>query len=110
MKRPPKSFQLGGHTFEIRLVSQDEMDRKVAESFPNDEEGHSAYGLFRPDELIIFLLKPTRHLKLSVVMQAFWHEYAHAHLWVHGDPRWTDEDYVDRMGHLLHQAHQTFTF
>lgn len=110
MRHLPKSFTLGGHTFTVKLISTAEMAKRIKEYYGEYDEDDSAYGLFIPDEETIYLLKPSRKLKLSVIFGAFWHEYAHAQLWVMGDDRWMDEEYVQNMGRLLHQAHNTFTF
>lgn len=111
MKRIPAAFQLGGHRFSVKQVSAREMKRLEAQHFPGDPpEPEMLYGMFVPDMLLIYLRKPGKGLTRSVVMQAFWHEYAHAHLWVMGDSRWENEAYVERTGHLLHQATSTFEF
>lgn len=100
MKRVPTSFQLGGHTFIVKLVSEDEL---------NERAGAPAYGLFVPDELTIYLQKPTRRLKRSLVLQTFWHEFFHAMFWV-ANHQWTNEKLVDQCGHLLHQMLSTVKF
>lgn len=100
MKRIPKSFQLGGHTFTVKLVSDEEMHLLA---------GKPAYGLFVPDELTIYLVRPSRKLKKSVVLQTFWHEFFHAMFWV-ANHRWSDEKLVDQCGHLTHQMLTTATF
>lgn len=102
MKRIPKSFQMGSHTFTVRMVDEDEMDRLV--------KPHSAYAVFFPDELAIYVRKPARKLKASVVKQSFWHEVGHALLWVQNHKDWTNEKVVDALGHHLKQIHDTAKF
>lgn len=101
MKRIPKSFQLGGHTFTVKMVEEEEMLRRTG-----DQE---AYGLFVPDELSVYLLKPSRKLKRSLVLQTFWHEFYHAMFWV-ANHDWTNEALVDQCGHLTHQMLTTAKF
>lgn len=100
MKRIPASFQLGGHTFIVKTVSEEEMFAR---------SGKPAYGLFVPDELAIYVLPASRKLKKSVILQTFWHEFFHAALWI-ANHRWTDEKLVDQCGHLLHQFFATAKF
>ncbi len=72
--------------------------------------GQEAYGYFHPDTLSIYILAPTRKLKSSVVMQSFWHEFAHACLWVAHHKAYTDEKLVDSLGHQMKQFHDTVEF
>lgn len=100
MKRIPSSYQMGGHTFTVQYVEDEEEMLAIT-------GGHPAYGVFIPDRLSIFLLPPSRKLKKSVVIQTFWHEWAHCLLWVMGHRDWTNEKVVDPMGHLLKQFNDT---
>lgn len=101
MKRLPKNFQLGSHTFNVKRLAPKEMLRKC--------EGEEAYGLFVPDELMIYVIKsPT--IKASVIMQTFWHEFAHAALWVMNHDDYANETVVDALGHAIHQATSSFQF
>ncbi len=98
MKRIPKSFQLGGYTVTVRQV-----DARLLEQLA----GEPCYGLFLPDELSIYLSKPTRALKASVVLQTFFHEMFHAFCWAANhmqDNEEAEERLVDQFGHFLHQA------
>lgn len=97
MKRIPKSFGLAGQRFDVKFVDDEEMERRA---------GAPAYGLFVPDELTIYLVRPRRALKRSVILQTFYHELFHAIFWV-ANHKWTDEKLVDQCGHLLHQAVMT---
>lgn len=109
MRRIPKQFTIGGHTFNVTFITDKEMKAKCkAAGYP--EGKRDAYGLFLPDRLQIYIQKPCRTLKRSVVFQSFWHEFAHAMLWVMSDKKGDDEDYVDQLGHHFHQAHQSFKF
>lgn len=69
--------------------------------------GITCYGIFFPDQLTIYLQKPSRQLKKSVVLQTFWHEFSHAMLWVMNHKDWSREPVIDQMGHMLHQFHST---
>jgi hypothetical protein len=100
MKRIPKAFRIGAHKFTVKMVDEDEMDRVT--------EDEACYGMFDSDTLTIYLLKPTRKLKRSVVLQTFWHEFSHALLWVMSHKDFSNETVVDAMGHHLKQAHDTF--
>jgi hypothetical protein len=102
MRRIPSSFQLGSHTFTVKKISLEEMVKLTG--------GQEAYGYFHPDTLSIYVLAPTRRLKRSVAMQAFWHEVAHAILWVANHKSYTDEKFVDSIGHQLKQFHDTAEF
>jgi len=102
MKRIPKSFQLGGHTFQVKLVEDEEEMMEIT--------GVPAYGVFIPDRLTIYLLPVSKTLKKSVVIQTFWHEWSHALLWTLGHKDWTNEKVVDQMGHLVKQFNDTATF
>lgn len=99
MKRVPKSFQLAGYTIEVRLV--DAATLEAAASAPD------CYGCFKPDELCVYLAKPTRKLKSSVVLQTFFHELFHAIFWVANHVQDDDDEeerLVDQFGHLMHQV------
>lgn len=109
MKKIPKSFKLGGHTFKVTMVTDEEMQAKCRAA-GYDKGETDAYGLFMPDRLQIFIQKPDRKLRYSVCLQTFWHEFGHALLWVMDDKRQTDEKYVDQLGHYFHQATQSFTY
>src|SRR5688500_12575806 len=98
MKRIPKAFKLAGHRFTVKTIDEDTMLRLTG--------GKSAYGLFVPDDLAIYLLPPSRKLKGSIVLQTFYHELFHAVFWV-ANHKWTDEKLVDQCGHLIHQVMTT---
>lgn len=100
MRRIPKTFQMGSHRWTVRLVTQKQMDRV--------SQDQSCYGLTTPDELTIYLVKPHRGLRASIVRETFWHEYAHALVWtVYGGSHWTDEKRITPLGHALKQFHDS---
>lgn len=100
MRRVPKSFQLGNHTIAVQQVTVDEMAR-----ITKDDD---CYGYFEPDSLTIYVLRPTRKLKSSVVLQTFWHEVSHAILWAISHKDYGNEKVVDAMGNALAQITTTF--
>jgi hypothetical protein len=101
MKRIPKSFRMGSHKFDVVRMPSDEL---------NALAGRDVYALFYPDRLTVYVQKPTRSIKASVLLQSFWHEVAHAMLWVISHKDWTNEKVVDLLGHALKQLHDTAEF
>lgn len=100
MRRIPKAFMCGSHLWTVKMVSEEEMDKLP------DAEG--CYGITYPDDLTIYLRKPDKNLKASIVRETFWHEYAHALLWtVLGGKAWKDEKVVTPIGHALKQFHDS---
>jgi len=97
MKKIPTSFQLGAYEIKVVMLSADEMERKCGDM----------YGQFDPGNLTIYLMRPDKTTKLAVIKQTFWHEYAHAMLWVADPKRYTNEKLVENLGHLLAQLHNT---
>jgi hypothetical protein len=97
MKRIPSSFQLGAYTINIVMLSSDEIVKKCGD----------LYGQFDPGNLTIYLMRPDKTTKRAVIYQTFWHEYAHAMLWVADPKRYTNEKLVENLGHLLAQLHNT---
>jgi hypothetical protein len=98
VKRIPKAFTIGSHRFTVEYRSAKQMTEIV---------GFEAYGVFLPDRLKIYLERPSRKLKRSVIVQTFWHEFAHALLWTLGHKDTMNEKVVDAMGHALKQFHDT---
>lgn len=98
MKRIPKAFTIGSHRFTVEYKTP----RQLAEF-----AGAEAYGVFVPDRLALYLEKPSRRLKRSVVVQTFWHEFSHALLWVLSHKDYNNEKVVDALGHALKQFHDT---
>lgn len=93
----------------MTMVTAEEMEARC-KSAGFGKGDRDAYGLFMPDRLAIYLQKPDRALKPSIVKQTFWHEFAHALLWVLNDKRQADEKHIDQLGHYLHQAVTSFKF
>jgi hypothetical protein len=102
MKRVPKSFDIGSYTFKVVRASEKTIEQM--------NEGESAYALFVPDKLMIFVRKKTARIAQDVLLQSFWHEYAHAALWVLRHTDWDNELVVDPLGHHLHQFHRSAKF
>lgn len=91
----PAQFQLAGHTIKVRIVPPSKW-----------RHGKNAVGMFLPDLYRIDILSSTRGTNRQ---QVFCHELMHALLTVAGhDGLSSDEDLVDRLGHLLQQALTTF--
>lgn len=102
MKRIPTSFQLAGYTITVKLVTEAGMAAAAKDT--------DCYGLFDPDGMVIYLIKPSRKLKTAVVLQTFWHEAFHALLWVAAHPLWKNEAHVNQCGNLMHQLISTAKF
>lgn len=90
--RIPKSFQILGHTIQVRMVPDlDEECDNLGRWYPTRNEIH----LQSPD---------ASHCKQSV-HQALWHEIVHASLDLMGyDKLSNDEKLVDRLGQCLAQV------
>lgn len=65
------------------------------------------YGQFDPGNLTIYLMLPDKTTKREVIFATFWHEYAHAMLWVADPKRYTNEKLVEACGQLLAQLMTT---
>ena len=101
----PKQFQLAGHTVKVRIVSPAQWKRNSAK-YKDVAEYKDAIGIFLPDKYEIHILSTTSGTHRQ---QTFAHELVHAMLMVGGHEDISqNEDFVDRMGHLLHQALTTF--
>lgn len=97
MKKIPSSFELGSFTIRVVRLSNKEMLKKCGD----------VYGFFDSDLLTIYLCKPSKQVKAQIIYQTFWHEYAHALLWVSDANYNYSEDYIDKVGHLLAQTQLT---
>jgi hypothetical protein len=97
----PSAFTMGTHRWTVKQVSQEKMDELT-----DDVE---CYGVCMPDELAIYLVQPSRAMKRSIVVETFWHEYAHALLWSSAG-KWKDEKLVDAMSKALKQSHETWEY
>jgi len=67
----------------------------------------SVYGQFDPGNLTIYLMKPDKTTKQAVIFATFWHEYAHAMLWVADPKRYANEKLAEGLGQLLAQLMTT---
>lgn len=90
----PKSFQLMGHTYKVKLV------KKV--------DSEDSCGEVNNDTKIIKLKKSNKAYSQEMVEETFWHELIHAILdeAEYGELS-KDEKLVERLGRLLHQALKT---
>ena len=87
----PRQFKLAGHTIEVRIIPPRRW-----------KHGKSCVGIWLPDVYRIELLSSSRG---SARQQVFTHELIHALLDVSGhDDLSRDEQFVDRLGHLLQQV------
>lgn len=92
----PKSFQLAGHTIEVRSVPSKKW-----------KHGKDCVGIWLPEH---YRIEIRSHLRGSNRQQVFTHELIHAMLDIAGhDDLSRDEQLVDRLGHLLQQAMVTFS-
>jgi hypothetical protein len=86
----PKSFQLAGHTIEVRIVTPKKW-----------RHGKDCVGIWLPDQYRIEIVSSVRG---SNRQQTWCHEAIHALLDIAGhDDLSRDEQLVDRLGHLLQQ-------
>lgn len=92
----PKKFQLAGHTIEVRAVPP----RKW-------KHGKGCVGIWQPDKNLIEIIST---VKGSARQQVWAHEAIHAMLDIAGygplpktEDLSRDEQFVDRLGHLLQQ-------
>lgn len=93
----PKSFQLVGHTYKIKIV------KKV------DKEGSS--GEVDISKKTIRLKAPSKDYTWEMVEETLFHEMVHAMFEEAGHVDLSEnEPLVERMGKLLHQAIKTFKY
>lgn len=86
----PSQFQLAGHTIKVRVVPPSKW-----------RHGKDCVGIWLPDTYRIDIISS---LKGTLRQQTFCHEAIHAILDVSGhDDLSRDEQFVDRLGHLLQQ-------
>lgn len=94
IQRIPKSFRIASYKFRVVSASADSIEEIC---------GDPAYALFIPDNLLIFVRKKSPRLDEQIRRQSFWHEYAHALLWVLNRSEWENEELVDQLGHHFAQ-------
>lgn len=86
----PNQFQLAGHTIKVRVVPPSKW-----------RHGKGCIGIWLPDQYRIDILST---IKGSHRQQTWCHEATHAMLDIAGhDDLSRDEQFVDRLGHLLQQ-------
>lgn len=95
--RIPRAFQLMGHRITVQRVAKAKWPAELAE----------AVGYFDPSRMTIGLCLGDSP---STQEQAFWHEAVHAMLYVLGSPDYGNEQFVDQMGGLIHQAVRSSEF
>jgi hypothetical protein len=89
--RIPSSFKLMGHTVTVDLIPPIKWKRK------------DACGWFDPNKLHIEVLKRPG----TITEQTFLHELMHAVFYALNHPLYQNEELVDQIGGLLHQAIKT---
>lgn len=97
----PSAVTLGSHRFTIRRVSGEALARVA---------GCPAYGVFLPEsqEILVIEQSSRRHgPSASLCTQTYFHELAHAMMWVLGHKDYSNEKVIDQLGHLLKQSHET---
>ena len=86
----PRQFQLAGHTIKVRVVPPSKW-----------RHGKDCIGIWLPDQYRIDIISS---VKGTSRQQTFCHEAMHAILDIGGhDDLSRDEQFVDRLGHLLQQ-------
>jgi len=100
--RVPKSFKLYGFTYKVKLVK---VSKKRAKESP-------WVGRINHDTQEVELLLPPAGYSKATIEQTFYHELAHAILFhlselTKGKPLHRREDFVNRIGLLLHQYMNT---
>lgn len=99
MNPVPKSFQLGGRTWQVRFVSEEYMLKRC------EDEKEPALGICTMWDAEILLMEG---LKAETTQAVFYHELAHAILETIGMERISkNEGKVDAIGTMLHQFLQT---
>jgi hypothetical protein len=94
----PSTFQLGAHTFRVRVVAEDVLHAQA---------GAPCYASFFPDSQEIWIEKPRKGLSDSLRKQSFFHELGHALLWTANSRDYDNEKVVDALGHALLQFMNT---
>lgn len=98
MKRIPESFQIGSLTFKVTRASGERLEEIV---------GQPAYGVFLPSSQEIVIHKACSGCSAALAKQTFFHELAHAILWVMHHRDYANEKIVDNLGHILKQFSDT---
>lgn len=98
MKRIPAQFQIGSLTFKVTRASAEKLEEIV---------GQPAYGVFLPNSQEIVIHKAGKECSAALAKQTFFHELAHAILWVMHHKDFANEKIVDNLGHILKQFSDT---
>jgi hypothetical protein len=101
MKRIPKSFEIAGHTFRVKWVS----DAHIAKF-----AGKDSWGATAPAKGIVLLNTRLRKCSADQRAQTFLHEMMHCILWIIREELWSDEALVDALGHAVLQATKSFKY
>ena len=86
--RIPRRFKVMGHTVTVRRISKTKWRHK------------DCVGYFDPQQMVIAVCTGSSK---TTQEQCFWHEATHAMLYCLGSPHYSDEEFVDQLGGLLHQ-------
>ena len=105
----PSSFTLGPQTITVKVVTKAQMLRQLKEPLAEDED--VPLGLWKRDCLTIWVQQPRRGFTEAAQAHTFWHEFTHAMLELMSyDTLSADEQFVDRVGWMLLQASQSFSY
>ena len=89
----PKSFQLMGHTYKVKIT---------------DDVSSGNVGEYSAQRQEILLLPVGKNITASNQEQTFWHEAMHVIFDVLSYPKhYSDEVLVDRLGQCIHQICKT---
>lgn len=103
MRRIPKSFVMGPHTYEVHIVSKS----KLAEVSGDPD----CVGFNIPDGNDIYVKRVSKEFSADKQQQTFWHEFFHVLFATLGYIRLnSNERLVDQCALLMMQAHQTFRY
>lgn len=100
MRKIPSAFTIGSHRWTVKRITPEEMEKR-------GDPG--CYGSCYVDELTIYVLKPDKLIKPGILLETFWHEYAHAVLFSVAAHRklWKDENLALALGHAFKQFFDT---
>jgi hypothetical protein len=98
MKRPPKTFQLLGHTLTVKVCSKREWEHYGTLYDLSDADAY-----WSPSDQLILL----QRLRRSRQLHDFCHETLHAMLDMMGSPMSNDEAFVDLLAGLFAQMLET---
>lgn len=96
----PKSFRMGSLVFAVREMPMGELKKLIGDD----------YAIFMPDTQAILIPEPSGTITESFREQIFFHELAHAILWITNSKDYGNEAVIDFAGHVLKQYMETATF